>query len=304
MGQELKIGWIGLGNMGQPMSTRLVEAGYQVAVYNRNRDKAEGVVKAGAKLVNSPKEAATGADVVFTMIADNAALEAVTFGDNGAIAGLKPGAILVDMSTVEPVGSLKVNAAVEAKGCKFLRAPVTGSTVLAKAGTIGVLASGDKVAYEKVLELFKILGKAQFYLGGGEEARYMKIALNMMIGTSMQMFAESLVLGTKAGLDRAQMIEVICGSVVGSPFIQYKAKPLAEGNYAPAFSVKLMEKDFDLALSMAKTDSVPLPVTSIVRQCLAALHATGRSNLDFSAVTLLEEELSGIKPAADKAGAK
>ena len=233
MAQELKVGWIGLGNMGQPMSTRLLEAGYHVTVYNRNAAKADAVVKAGAKLASSPKEAATGADIVFTMVSDNAALEGVTLGANGAVAGLKPGAILVDMSTVEPVGSLKVNEAVEAKGCKFLRAPVTGSTVLAKAGTIGILASGDRTAYEKALELFKILGKAQFYLGGGEESRYMKIALNMMIGTSMQMFAESLVLGTKAGLNRAQMIEVICGSVVGSPFIQYKAKPLAEGNYAP-----------------------------------------------------------------------
>jgi 3-hydroxyisobutyrate dehydrogenase-like beta-hydroxyacid dehydrogenase len=301
MGQELKIGWIGLGNMGQPMSTRLLEAGYQVTVYNRNAAKAAEVVKAGAKLVNSPKEAASGADVVFTMIADNAALEAVTMGENGAIAGLKSGAILVDMSTVEPIGSSKVNAAVEAKGCKFLRAPVTGSTVLAKAGTIGILASGDKVAYEKALELFKILGKAQFYLGGGEEARYMKIALNMMIGTSMQMFAESLVLGTKAGLNRQQMIEVICGSVVGSPFINYKAKPLAEGNYAPAFSTRLMEKDFDLALNMAKNDGVPLPVTAIVRQMLAASHNTGKADMDFSAVTLLLEELAGMKSA--KAGA-
>ncbi len=303
MGQQLKIGWIGLGNMGQPMSTRLLEAGYSVTVYNRNKDKAAAVVQAGAKLVSSPKEAAVGADVVFTMIADNAALEAVTMGENGAIAGLQPGAILVDMSTVEPIGSSKVNAAVEAKGCKFLRAPVTGSTVLAKAGTIGILCSGDSAAYEKTLELFKILGKAQFYLGSGEEARYMKIALNMMIGTSMQMFAESLVLGVKAGLDRKQMIDVICGSVVGSPFINYKAKPLAEGNYAPAFSTRLMEKDFDLALGMAKTQGVPLPVTAIVRQSLCAAHNTGKADMDFSSVTLLLEELAGMVPAASKAGA-
>jgi 3-hydroxyisobutyrate dehydrogenase-like beta-hydroxyacid dehydrogenase len=295
MGQQLKIGWIGLGNMGQPMSTRLLEAGYPVTVYNRNAAKAAEIVKAGAKLAKSAKEAATDADVVFTMIADNAALEAVTLGENGAVAGLKAGAILVDMSTVEPLGSLKVNCAVEARGAKFLRAPVTGSTVLAKTGAIGILASGDKVAYEKALELFKILGKAQFYLGGGEESRYMKIALNMMIGTSMQMFAESLVLGTKAGLNRQQMIDVICGSVVGSPFINYKAKPLAEGNYAPAFSTRLMEKDFDLALGMAKGDGVPLPVTAVVRQMLTAAHNTGKADLDFSSLTLLLEELSGVK---------
>jgi 3-hydroxyisobutyrate dehydrogenase-like beta-hydroxyacid dehydrogenase len=300
MAQQLKIGWIGLGNMGVPMSTRLVEAGYEVTVYNRTREKAADVVKAGAKQVNSPKEAASGADIVFTNISDSAALEAVSLGDNGAVAGLKPGAILVDHSTVDPVASSKVNQAVEAKGGKYLRAPVTGSTVLARQGTIGILCSGDRAAYDKAMEVFKILGKNQFYLGGGEEARYMKIALNMMIGTTMQMWAESLMLGKKAGLDWKQMIEVIAGSVAGSPLINYKAKPVSERSFAPAFTVKLMQKDFDLALTMAKAKNVPLPVTGLVRQFFAAAEATGKGDLDFSSLILLAEEMSGMKAEGAK----
>jgi 3-hydroxyisobutyrate dehydrogenase-like beta-hydroxyacid dehydrogenase len=205
------------------------------------------------------------------------------------------------MSTVDPAASSKVNQVVEAKGCKYLRAPVTGSTVLARQGTIGILCSGDKGAYDKALEVFKILGKNQFYLGGGEEARYMKIALNMMIGTTMQMWAESLILGKKAGLDWKQMVEVIAGIVAGSPLVQYKAKPVSERSFAPAFTVKLMQKDFDLALTMAKAKNVPLPITGLVRQFFAAAEATGKGDLDFSSLILLAEELAGMKPMAESA---
>lgn len=295
MGEMAKIGWIGLGNMGQPMSKRLVEAGYQVTVYNRTKEKAGGVLAAGAKFADTPEAAARGADFVFTMIADSTVLEEVSIGANGLVGGLSPGSVVIDMSTVAPEASLKVNEAVEAKGCKFLRAPVTGSTVLAAAGTIGILCSGDKASYDRVLDVFKVLGKNQFYLGPSEESRYMKLALNMMIGTSMQMLAESLVFGKRAGLDWAQMLEVIAGSAVASPLVQYKAKPVTERSFAPAFTIKLMEKDFDLALGIAKNMDVVLPVTAMTRQFLASARSNGKGGLDFSALVLVAEEISGIK---------
>lgn len=295
MSEMAKIAWIGLGNMGQPMSKRLVEAGHPVTVYNRTKEKADEVVKAGAKFADTPKGAADGADVVFTMIADSATLEAVTLGANGLVNALKPGAIVIDMSTVSPDSSLKVNEAIEAKGCKFLRAPVTGSTMLAAAGTIGILCSGDKASFDKVLPIFDVLGKNKFYLGAGEEARYMKLSLNMMIGTSMQMLAESLVFGKRAGLDWGQMLEVIAGSAVGSPLVQYKTKPLANRSFAPAFTIKLMEKDFDLALDIARKMDVALPVTGMTRQFLASARATGKGEQDFSSLVVVAEELAGIK---------
>lgn len=295
MGEKARIGWIGLGNMGQPMSKRLVEAGYPVTVYNRTKEKAAEVVSAGAKLAESPAAVARASDFVFTMVADSAALEEVSLGPDGLVEGLNPGSVVIDMSTVSPESSLKVNAAVEGKGGKFLRAPVTGSTVLARAGTLGILCSGDRAAYERTLEIFQVLGKNQFYLGAGEESRYMKLALNMMIGTSMQMMAESLVFGKRAGLDWAQMIQVIAGSAVGSPLVQYKAKPVTERNFTPAFTVKLMEKDFDLALNIAKNMDVSLPVTALTRQFLASARSTGKGDLDFAALILVAEEMAGMK---------
>lgn len=290
-----KVGWIGLGNMGIPMSKRLVEAGHEVKVYNRTKEKADAVVTLGAKYAATPKEAAEDADFVFSMIAGDEALLAVWLKEDGIVAGMKEGAIGIDMSTVSPEASSKVNEAVEAQKGKFLRAPVTGSTVLAAAGTLGVLSSGDSEAYEKTLDIFNTLGKNQFYLGANEDARYMKLCLNTMIGTSMQMLAESLVFGKRAGLDWAQMLEVIAGSAVGSPLINYKAKPISERSFAPAFTAKLMEKDFDLALTIARNMDVVLPVTAITRQFLASARSTGKGELDFSSLILVAEEMAGIK---------
>lgn len=290
-----KIGWIGLGNMGIPMSQNLIKAGQEVTVWNRTKSKAQPVLDAGAKWADSPKEIAEKCDYIFTMVSDGHVLQAVNFGDNGVIAGLSAKKIVIDMSTVSPAESAKVNEAIEAKGCKLLRAPVTGSTVLAQNATLGVLASGDKAAYDKVLPCFEAMGKNQFYLGSGEEARAMKLALNMMIGTSMQMLAETMVLAEKAGLDWGKALEVIGGSAVASPLVGYKVGPVSKRDYSPAFSVKLMEKDFDLALTAAKQFGVSLPITAMTRQFLASADARGKGDKDFSVLVELAEELSGIK---------
>ncbi len=290
-----RIGWIGLGNMGIPMSQNLIKAGQEVTVWNRTKSKAKPVLDAGAEWADSPKEIAEKCDYIFTMVSDGHVLQAVNFGDNGVIAGLSAGKIVIDMSTVSPAESAKVNEAIEAKGCKLLRAPVTGSTVLAQNATLGVLASGDKEAYEKVLPCFEAMGKNQFYLGLGEESRTMKLALNMMIGTSMQMLAETMVLAEKAGLDWGKALEVIGGSAVASPLVGYKVGPVSKRDYSPAFSVKLMEKDFDLALTAAQQFGVSLPITAMTRQFLASAEARGKGDKDFSVLVELAEELSGIK---------
>jgi len=289
-----KVGWIGLGNMGLPMSMNLLKAGHEVMVWNRTKAKAEQALAAGAKWANSPKEIAEKNDFIFTMVSDGPTLQAVTLGENGVVAGLNSGKIVIDMSTVSPAESSKVNEAVESKGCKFIRGPVTGSTVLAQNATLGILASGDKTAYDKVLPLFESMGKNQFYLGAGEEARVMKLSLNIMIGTSMQMMAEAVVLAEKAGLDVAQACEVIAGSAVGSPLVGYKVAPISKGEYNPAFSVKLMMKDFDLAFEAAKQYRVSMPVTAITRQALAVAEASGKGDKDFSVLTQVLEGQCGV----------
>lgn len=290
-----KIGFIGLGNMGQPMATRLIEAGNTLTVYDVAKARVDELVKKGAKAAGSPKEAAAQATVVVSMIPDGSILKTVYLGNDGALAGAKSGTILIDMSTVDPSSSAEVAKAAEAKGLKMLRAPVSGSTVLAAQGKLTVFASGDKAAYEKVLPIFNVLGQKVFNVGTADEARYIKLVLNMMVGTTCQMLAESLAFGEKAGINWNTMLEVIGASVVASPLVAYKIPPLVKRDFKAAFTAGMMAKDFDIALEAGGKIGVPMPVTAVTRQCLGALKATGRGDLDFSALLLLMEELSGIK---------
>jgi len=290
-----KIAWVGLGNMGVPMSINLAKAGHEVTVWNRSAGKADPVKEAGAKVAASAAEAAKGAEFIFTMISGDAAFEAVTISPGGVVESMEPGAVLIDMSTVSIDVSEKVDKAVDAKKGRFLRCPVSGSTVLASAGTLTLLCSGPKDAYDKTMPLFEKLGKTFFYVGGANEARTMKLALNMMIATSIQMFAESLVICEKAGMDLNVALDVICGSVVGSPFIQYKTPPIRERKFNPAFSAELMVKDLDLALDTAKRLNVTTPSTALTKQMLEAVVNMGRGDWDIAAVIPLMETLSGIE---------
>ena len=288
------IGWIGIGNMGQPMSKRLIDSGYDLVVYNRTRAKTAELAKLGARVASTPKELAQDTEFVFTMVSDSIALETVTLPPNGILAGAKPGNIIVDMSTISPDTSIRLAKAAEEKTVSLLRAPVSGSTTMAEAGTLGIMVSGSQDSYERALPLLQVLGKKIFYLGLGEEARYMKLAVNMIIGATCQGMAEALVFGKRAGLAADKMLDVINNSAIASPFTNYKTKTLVTRDFTPAFTVKMMEKDMDLVLSEATQLHVPLPVTAYVRQMLTAAKATGKGNLDFCSLCLLAEELAGL----------
>jgi 3-hydroxyisobutyrate dehydrogenase-like beta-hydroxyacid dehydrogenase len=290
------VGFIGLGNMGQPMAGRLLEAGFSLTVCDLVKARTDDLAKRGAKAVGTPKEVAAQSDVTISMIPDGPALKKVAFGDNGVLAGTKPGSIFIDMSTVDPESSVKVAKAAGKRGVKMLRAPISGSTVLAKEGKLTIFASGDKETYDKCQKIFSTMGQKTFYVGAEDEARYLKLVLNMMVGTTCQMLAEALTFGEKAGLDWNQMLEIIEGSVVASPLVSYKIVPLAKRNFTPAFTASMMAKDFDLALAAGQKLGAPMPTTSLVRQFLGMLETTGRGELDFSALLLLMEELGGAKP--------
>jgi 3-hydroxyisobutyrate dehydrogenase-like beta-hydroxyacid dehydrogenase len=290
-----RIGFIGLGHMGIPICRRLLEAGLALTVYNRTAEKANQLVVAGADLVGSPAELASRVDLVISTLADDQALIEVSLDEHGVLAGAKEGLLFVDMSTVSPAESARVAAACHAVGVDYLRAPVSGSTALAAAGKLTILASGPRARYEEALEVFKILGEQHFYLGTGEEARFMKLALNMMVGTTIAALSESLVLGHKAGLDWRQMLEVFCNSALASPLVRYKAPQLAERDFAPTFALRLMSKDFDLALNAASQLEVSAPVTALVRQLYQAAAGCGWNQRDFSAVLLFLERAAGVK---------
>ena len=295
-----RVGFIGLGHMGTPMAGRLVDAGLAVTVYNRSPDKARPLADRGAQVADRPADVAGASDVAISMVADDAALLDVALGERGVLAGARPGLIYTDMSTVSPEASAQVADACGAVDVGYLRAPVTGSTALAAAGTLGILVSGPRERYDAAADVLGVLGERHFYLGPAEEARVMKLAINAMIGTTMAALAEALVLGEKAGLDWRQMLEVFANSAVGSPFVKYKAGPLAERSFAPAFTVTLMAKDFALALETARRLGVATPTTALVGQLWQATGGLGWGDHDMSAVLLLLEQLAGLEPTSSQ----
>ena len=295
MVDKQKIAFIGLGKMGIPMSQNLIKKGYSLTVYNRTKDKTKPLADAGAKVANSPKEAAAGADVIVSMIADDTALHQVSIDPNGAFEGAKAGAIYIDMSTVSPGASAIVDEAAKKKGIKYLRAPVSGSTVLATAGTLTVFASGPKDAYDKCVDVLGCFGQKVFHVGTGEEARYLKLVMNMMVGLTSAMTAEALTFGEAGGMNWEQMIDIVGASVVASPLIGYKSAMLKARNYAPAFTAAQMAKDFDIMIEAGRSKNIPMPMTALIRQFWATMMATGKGNQDFFSLVQVLEEMAGMK---------
>lgn len=291
-----RVGFVGIGIMGSRMAARLLAAGHEVTVWNRTPEKAAKLVESGATLAVTPALAAEGKDICFTNMADGAALKAVCLGPDGVLKADVLPALLVDMGTVGPAESAEIAAAAAAKGVGYLRSPVSGSTVLAEAGKLTILASGEQATYDAADPYLAELGEVRYYVGTGEAARVLKLVLNMMVSTQVQILAEGVVLGEKAGLDWEKMIEVISNSVVASPLVKYKAGPLTARNYNPAFLLGLMIKDLDLALATAAEAGVELPTTKAVRQFYVQAAEAGHAEKDFSAVTLELEKMAGLEP--------
>ncbi len=294
-GASKNIGFIGLGLMGEPMAKRMLDAGFPLNIWNRTKAKTADLSKRGAKVMNSPEEVAARSDVTITMVFDDTALEAVTFGENGILAGISDPSILIDMSTVSPNISSRVGSAMLERGANMLRAPVSGSTKVAEAGKLTILVSGDKQAYDKCQNILEVMGEKIFYLGTEEEALYLKIAHNMMVAISAQALAEAVTFCQKAGLNWHKVLEVFSNSLVASPHVCTKASYLAKRDFSPTGTVKQMAKDMDIALIIGRELGVSMPTVSLVRQFFSALEATGRGELDHIALVLLMEEISGIK---------
>lgn len=295
MGKKEKIGFIGLGKMGNPMSRRIIDAGYSLRVFDIVEGKVKELVAHGAQAADSPRALATNADAIISMIPDDAVLEAVSSGPNGMLQGAKAATVYIDMSTVSPVASGRVAEEAEKKGIRYLRAPVSGSTALAAAGNLTILASGPKDAYDKCADILGAMGQKTFYVGEGDESRYLKLLLNMMGGIISAMTAEALTFGKRGGMDWNQMIDIISGSVVSSPMFNYKTELLKERNFSPAFTAAQMAKDFDIALETGRAMNLPMPITSMVRQFFAAMKAREKGELDFFGLVTLMEELAGIE---------
>lgn len=294
MAHDTKVGWIGVGMMGEPMARNVMQAGFPLRVYNRTREKVRDLEKDGAGVADSVGDLAAGSDILVSMISADAALEAVSIAEGGAFASMSPGSVFIDMSTVSPAMSARVAEVAAEKGIHYLRAPVSGSIGLAAAGTLTIFASGPENIFEDCRALFEAMGGKVFHVGEAEEARFLKLSINMMVGITAGMMAEALTLSEKGGVDWDQMIDIIGSSAVASPLVGYKVDALKNRDFTPAFPAWMMSKDFDLALDAARDESIPLPITSLVRQHWSAMEATGRGEMDFFAYVTLMEHLSGL----------
>lgn len=295
MGIKPKLGWIGLGKMGNPMSAHLLKAGYTLAVYDIVPSAMRALTKQGASSANSAAEVSDQADIVISMIPDDPALETVAAGPQGILQSAKPGMVYLDMSTVSPALSARIALLAEKKGVRFLRATVSGSTESAISASLTILASGPKDAFAQCRPIFEKLGQKIFHVGPGEQARTLKLVVNMMVGITSAMAAEALIFGKCGGLEWDQMIDIINNSVVASPLIGFKAQMLKDRKFAPAFTASQMTKDFDLALDTGRKMDIPMPLTALVRQLYGTMKATGKGELDYFGLLAQMEELAGIK---------
>jgi 3-hydroxyisobutyrate dehydrogenase len=282
------LGWVGTGRMGYALVSRLLDAGHQVAVYNRTRAKAEPLADRGATIVDTPAELA-GRDIVFTMVAGPTDFKEVVLGDGGLLAGngTVP-RVIVDSTTVSPGSSNEVRAAARERGTALLAAPVSGNPKVVDAGRLTIVVSGPEDAWVQARPLLELLGAGVTYVGDGERARLVKICHNLMLGITAQTLAEILVLAEKGGVARADFMAFLNDSVMGSMFTRYKTPAYVNLDFRPTFTPELLLKDFQLGTDAARELGVPLPLAAAAQQLVQALVGQGYNDVDFA--TLIEQQ--------------
>ena len=277
------MGLIGLGHMGSAMAERLLDAGFPLLVYNRTGAKAGPLADRGATVLSSAAELAGQADIVVTSLADDDALEAVA---GEVITAARPGAVLVDVSTVSPTASARVAAQAAAASVEYLRAPVSGNPSVVRSGNLTFIVSGNPAALDRAAPVIQAIGPTVHHIGTGEEARVVKLAINLMIAGIAELMSEALVLGEAAGVSRADLLEVMGSSAAGAPFVKYKTEPLLRDDFSATFTTALMEKDMDLILDAGDDNAVDLPLARELKGLLRAASEAGYADDDFIALFL------------------
>ena len=280
----MKVSVLGLGHMGAPIADRLIEAGHDVAVWNRTASVAEAFGDRGATVLRRPRDAWHHGDAAILMLAHDGAVRAVALGPDGLLGRPGNGRTLIDMSTISVDGSAQLAERAADTETWFLRAPVTGNPSVVVAGNLGIIISGPREAYEAVEGMLRDVGPNHFYVGSAEQARVVKLGLNLIIGGTAQLMSEALVMAEQNDIDRAKMLEVMGGSAVGSPFVKYKTAALVADDYASTFTATGLYKDLALALECANGAGVSLPITALVQQLVQGCIAQGMGDLDLMAL--------------------
>ncbi len=297
----LKLGFIGLGIMGAPMALQLVKAGHTLFVATRGKVRAE-IAESTATVCKSAKEVAQRADIVFTMVPDTPDVEAVLFGDDGIAVGLSKGKTVVDMSSISPLETKVFAQKINALGCEYLDAPVSGGEVGAKAGTLTIMVGGPETTFERVRPLFELMGKNITLVGGVGDGQTCKVANQIIVALNIAAVGEALVFASKAGADPAKVRQALMGGFAASRILEVHGERMIKRTFAPGFRIGLHQKDLSLALAGARALGVALPQTAGAAQLMQACAANGGQDLDHSALVQALELMAGHAVAPDPAG--
>jgi 3-hydroxyisobutyrate dehydrogenase len=294
-GRSGRLGWIGVGRMGAALANRLLDAGHDVAVYNRTRAKCEPLAERGATVADSPAELADR-EVVFTMVGGNADVQEVITGRRGLLSREDAAPrVIVDLTTISPAVAAEVRAAVESRGVEMLAAPVSGNAKVVASGRLTIVASGPNSAWMRARHYLEPLAKSVTYVGDGEKARLVKICHNLMLGVVAQSMAEIAVLAEKGGVSRADLLEFLNDSVMGSMFTRYKSPAYVNLDFRPTFTPGLLLKDFQLGLDAARELGVAMPLAAATEQIVQSLLSISGDDVDFAALLELAANASGLE---------
>jgi 3-hydroxyisobutyrate dehydrogenase-like beta-hydroxyacid dehydrogenase len=289
------VGFVGLGAMGSRMAKRLLAAGYPVVGYNRTPAKARWLVEAGLRLADSPRAAAEGSPVVFSMVSDTAALRAVALGRDGILAGLGHGATFVEMSTVSPAIVQELAPLAEARGAALLDAPVSGSGVTVDEGNLAFMVGGEPAVLERVRPFLLAIGPTITPVGPLGFGKTMKISLNLGLGAQIMAFSETILLAERAGIPRERAVEAVLKSALASPMLKYRGPLVLDMPAEPIFNVGLMQKDLELAMELGRAVGVALPSVALAHELLTAARGLGLAEFDFAVMFDVLAIMNGLR---------
>lgn len=291
----MRVGFIGLGDMGQGIVPRLIDAGHQVTGWNRSAEKAGPLVDLGMLWAETPRRVAERAEVVLSIVTDATAVEAIALGPDGVVAGIPPDGVYADMSTIDPDASRRISTAFTQAGRIMLDAPLSGSPVSLEQNKASVMVGGDPAAFERVKPVLEAIGPMVTYIGGSGMAVQMKVAINLCLIVEMVAFSEAVALAEKGGVDREVAVDAMLKSVVASPVMGYRGPFILEGNMPgkPLANVTLQQKDMLLALDLGRRQGSPVPLAAAANEMLNACHGLGLSHRDFVTVFDVYRRLGG-----------
>ena len=294
----LKIGFIGLGTMGAPMAGQLIKAGHQIFVFTRSKMAPE-ISASSATQCDSAADVASHADIIITMLPDTPDVEAVLFGENGVTSGLKASAgarkVVVDMSSISPIATKKFAEKINALGCDYLDAPVSGGEVGAKNATLSIMVGGPEAVFERVKPVFELMGKNITLVGGNGDGQTAKVANQIIVALNIEAVAEALLFAAKAGADPARVRQALMGGFASSKILEVHGERMIKRTFNPGFRIELHQKDLNLALATAKEIGVSLPNTASAQQLFNACAAHGGKAWDHSAMVRALEKMADFE---------